>query len=349
MSALTGIAMHAVGASSASVCYTPQRSVRQWSWQTYWLAQASVCWLFLPIVVAMATIPRLSEVLLQAPSGAMWLSFALGAAYGIGGTAFGIAIRYIGFSLTYAFAIGISCVLGTMLPPLLHGQLAEILGKTGSGWVMAGMFVGIMGIGLCGLSGRMKERDISEEGQTKGGFDMGKGLPLCLLSGVLASFYGLALDAGEPIADVADQLGAGAFRGNVTYVFANTGAFVSTLIYCLYLHSKEGTLMEHLRVRPGKGGRTLATNYALAALTGVLWYAQFFFYGLGHAKLGAYRFSSWAIHMIMLVMFSALLGVVMHEWASARRRTVQTLALSMLALLVSILMLSYGNHLGSLQ
>ena len=40
-------------------------------------------------------------------------------------------------------------------------------------------------------------------------------------------------------------------------------------------------------------------------LTGTLWYGQFFFYNLGHVRLGArYAFSSWAIHMILLVLLS---------------------------------------------
>ncbi len=60
-------------------------------------------------------------------------SFLLGAAYGIGGTAFGISIRYIGFSLTYAIAVGLSSVLGTLIPPLVKGTLGTTLEKPGVG------------------------------------------------------------------------------------------------------------------------------------------------------------------------------------------------------------------------
>jgi L-rhamnose-H+ transport protein len=58
----------------------------------------------MPLVVAYLTIPQLSIVLKEAPVAAMQRSFLLGIAYGVGGTAFGIAIRYVGFSLTYAIA-----------------------------------------------------------------------------------------------------------------------------------------------------------------------------------------------------------------------------------------------------
>ena len=46
---LLGVALHAVGATFAATCYTPEKRVKGWSWQTYWLTQASFCWFLLPI------------------------------------------------------------------------------------------------------------------------------------------------------------------------------------------------------------------------------------------------------------------------------------------------------------
>lgn len=59
MQLANGILFHAIGASSASLCYTPQKKVQGWSWQTYWLAQAAVCWLLMPVLVAWITIDTL--------------------------------------------------------------------------------------------------------------------------------------------------------------------------------------------------------------------------------------------------------------------------------------------------
>ncbi len=344
MSVLTGILFHAMGASSASVCYTPQKKATGWSWQTFWLAQALVCWLLLPVLGALATIPHLDNVLAEAPASAMIRSFALGALYGIGGTAFGLAILYVGFSLTYAIAVGISCVLGTLLPPLVHGQLAAILDKTGAGWVVTGVLIGALGIALCGIAGRMKEKDIEKE-KDAGSFSIAKGLPLCLLAGVLSALYGFSLDQGQPIADVAAKYGAGNFQGNVIYIFSNGGAFLSTAIYCLYLHSKHKTIGEYVKL-PAANDGSLALHFVLAFATGLMWYAQFFFYGLGHTRMGAYKFSSWAIHMILLVLFSAMVGLVMKEWARSSAGTKTTLALALAVLIAAVLLLTYGNSLG---
>jgi L-rhamnose-H+ transport protein len=344
---LLGTGLHAVGAAFAALCYTPQKRVSGWSWQSYWLVQAAFCWLLLPLLGAWLTIPELGKVLAEAPRGAMLASFFLGAAYGIGGTAFGVSIRHIGYSLTYAIAVGLSTVLGTLIPPLVAGTLGTTLTKAGAGWVIGGIVTGIVGIAFTGVAGRMKERDLSAQSQLAG-FSLVTGLLLSLLAGVLSAVYGFALAAGEPIADVASAHGAGVFRGNVVYIFSNTGAFITTAIYCLWLHRKHRTLGEIVELPAGPVRASLPINWAMAVLTGCLWYGQFFFYNLGHVRMGDYQFTSWAIHMIMLILFSIIVGVVLREWHSARRATKFAVGLAFLVLVGAVLSLTYGNHLAEI-
>jgi L-rhamnose-H+ transport protein len=280
-------------------------------------------------------------------------------AYGIGGTAFGMAIRYVGFSLTYAIAVGISCVLGTLLPPLVHGQLTTLFSQNGASWIMAGIVVGALGIAFCGIAGRYKENDLkiieaennaflTEKSTSSTGsnsFSLAKGLPLCFLAGVLSAVYGFSIDQGEPIAAVAEKYGSGNFKINIVYIFSNTGAFVSTLIYCIYLHRKEKTFGEYRQNGPNN---RLLVNFVMAVVTGTLWYSQFFFYGLGHVRMGKYQYSSWAIHMIMLVLFSSVAGLLLKEWVKCRQKTIGTLVLALVILVIAVLALTYGNYLGSL-
>ncbi len=341
---LLGIGLHAVGGFFAATCYTPQKKVRGWSWQTYWLTQAAFCWFLLPVAGAALTIPHLGEVLSEAPRSAMLKSFLLGAAYGVGGTAFGIAIRHIGFSLTYAIAVGLSSVVGTLVPPLRHGTFGEIMSRLGAEWVAAGVVVGTIGIAACGWAGRLKEIDLKDSEGGPRQFSLGKGLALSILAGFLSAVYGLALDEGQPIADVARAHGAGVFEGNVIYIFSNSGAFLTTAAYCLFLGVKNRSLGEFF----GKGAERapLAANFILSILTGLFWYGQFFFYNLGHVRMGAYKFSSWAIHMIMLVLISNLVGVVFREWRGCRGRTRAAISLALLVLVGAVILITVGNYLG---
>lgn len=360
---IASIFFHAIGAASAACCYVPQKRVRGWSWQSYWLMQASFCWLLLPILGAFLTVPDFWSVVQEAPRSAMLRSFLLGAAYGVGGTAFGIAIRYVGFSITYAMAIGVSTVVGTayavakgdtsVLDSAQHIQ--AFLAKTGAMWVVSGIGVGVIGIMFCGLSGRWKERD--QAVAAKGSAFIG--LMLCLLAGVLSAVYSMALAEGEPIAALAREHAAGrtvlgvdaaTFCSNAIYPFSNSGAFLTTALYCLWLHRKHKTLGEIVALPEGEEKASLPANWAMAILTGCLWYGQFFFYGFGHfyiMKVKGFEQTCWAIHMILLILLGTLIGIIFKEWKNCRPRTYIALALAIGLLILGKLLLDYGNYLGT--
>ncbi len=337
---LLGTFFHTVGAASAALCYAPQRGVKNWKWQTYWLIQALGCWLILPWIFAAATIPELGAVLHEAPSSAMWHSYLWGVLYGVGGIAFGVSIRYLGFSLTYALAIGVSCVLGTLLPPLMAGTLGQALSSVGGQYVVGGVLLGGAAMVATGWAGFRRDREGSEPSKE---FNPRVGLPICLLAGVLSAVFNFSLQAGQPIADIAARHGAGNFQGNVIYLFSNSGAFTTTLVYCLWLTFRDKSWGEFA----ARGATPLARNYALAALTGLLWYLQFFFYGLAHVRMGQFQFSSWAIHMIILILLSCGFGVAIGEWKSSRRTTQWLIAGALLFLVSSVGVITYGNYLAA--
>lgn len=342
-----GVGFHGVGAFFAANCYAPQKYIKRWSWEIFWMVQAAFCWFLWPIIGAWLTIPDLGAVLAEAPKDRMLWSFLMGVAYGVGGTAFNVSIRYIGFSLTYSIAVGLSSVLGTLVPPLVRGQFGDIAAKVGSGWVFGGVAAGALGIAICGVAGRFKERDLKASSGGAGEFSLSKGLVLSLIAGALSAVYGFALEVAAPIADIAEKHGAGYWRGNVTYIFANSGAFLTALAYSLFLARKNKTLGDLTQLKPGAEPASLPVNYLLAIATGTLWYGQFFFYNLGHVRLGKeYAFSSWAIHMVMLVLFSNLVAIVFKEWKRCSPRTHTAIGFGLVVLCAAVLLLTYGNYLG---
>jgi len=345
-----GIGFHAVGAFLAANCYAPQKYVKGWAWEIFWMTQAAWCWLLWPVIGAVLTIPHLSSVLLEAPPGRMLSAFLMGVAYGVGGTAFNISIRYIGFALTYSIAVGLSSVLGTLVPPLVRGEVGAILQRPGAAWVLLGIAAGAAGIAICGVAGRLKERSLDASSGKASEFSLSKGLALSLVAGVLSAVYGLALEVAAPVANLAEQYGAGIWKGNVSYLFVNTGAFLTSLLYSLYLARRDRTIAELLRLPRDPGGQKLASNHIFALLTGTLWYGQFFFYNLGHVRLGAqYAFSSWAIHMILLVLLSNLLALIFREWRGCSGRTRLVMGAGIVVLCAAVLMLTYGNRLAGVS
>src|SRR6185312_5537377 len=85
----------------------------------------------------------------------------------------------------------------------------------------------------------------------------------------------------------------------------------------------------------------MLANYLLCALAGTTWYMQFFFYTMGETQMGAYKFSSWTLHMASIIIFSTLWGIALHEWRGASARTKMWLLISQEVLVLSTIVVGY--------
>ena len=341
---ILGTALHAIGGASASACYLPFQETKQWSWETFWLVQATFAWVIMPIVVGYFTVPDFFTILIHAPSTALWSAFLLGAVYGFGGMAFGMSIQNIGYSLTYTISIGISAILGTVTPLILKGQLTEYFMRPGSWIVLFGMVLSIIGVALCGWAGFRKETDLLET-KTNVKFNMKIGLALAVFAGLFSAIFNLSLEAGQPIADMAAQNGAGNFEGNAKMIVSTSGCFIVNFVWFVILGIRKKTLKEFTR-KSGISPGLRTKNFLWSALAGTLWCCQFFFYGLGHVQMGNFQFISWVLHMSMLIFFSYIVGVIMKEWKSVSKPTYYTLVFALIILVMSFVIMSYGSYYG---
>jgi len=342
---IIGTGLHAIGGISASSCYLPNTQTKNWSWGTFWLAQALFAWVIMPLIVGWLTVPGFFQILTDAPSKPFWMAFFLGGAYGFGGMSFGKAINQIGYSLTYTLAIGISAVLGTLLPMMIFGGLSDFFAKPGGGIVLSGMILSMVGVSVCGWAGFKKEHDLDSQKLGEQKFNMTVGLLLTIVAGVLSGVFNLSLEYGKPIADMAARNGAGHFEGNAKMIISTSGCFVTNLIWFVVAGLRKGTLKEFLP-RNGMTGMMISRNWLWSALAGTLWTGQFFFYGLGHVKMGNFQFASWVLHMSMLIFFSYIVGVMMKEWKRVRPRTYFLLVIGLLILISSFCITSYGSYIG---
>lgn len=344
-----GTGLHAIGGMSAASCYMPFEKVKNWSWGVFWIVQAMFAWLIMPFVIGFFTVPDLWEVLTSSPSGVFWSAFLLGSVYGFGGLSFGYAIRNIGYSLTYTISIGISAVLGTIIPLIINGNLVSNFTKTGGGIVLIGMIVSVIGVALCGKAGFMKEKSmIAIKGDHGFNFNMKKGLILTLIAGSLSAIWGVSLEVGQPISDIAAQHGAGNFEGNAKLIVSSLGCLLTNLIWFIIATIKDGSIKSLYSIKE-TGGKRYASNFSLSALAGSFWYFQFFFYGLGHVRMGNFQFASWVLHMSMLIFFSYIIGVIMKEWKGVDKKTYTSLIFALFVLVVSFVIMTYGSYIGELS
>ena len=106
------------------------------------------------------------------------------------------------------------------------------------------------------------------------------------------------------------------YSNNVVLIAVLTGGFLSNGLSCLVMNLKQSHAW---RLRSPRNA--YLPNALLAWLSGVTWFCQFFFYGMGQTKLGKqFEFSSWSIHMAFIVVFLNLWGSCSTSGAAPRSR-----------------------------
>lgn len=340
-----GILLHAIGGFAAGSFYSPLKKIRGWSWETAWLAMGLAAWLAAPWVASALTTPHLgqvvSESLRQQSAAVGWAAF-FGFVWGFGNLTYGMANRYLGIALGGSIAVGFCMLFGTLIPPIYHGTANDLLNSTSGRITLAGIGVCAFGIALCGIAGRIREieLDTGANRAEAGEFSFATGFAVAILAGVLSACFAFGLDAGQPIGELSVARGTDPlYSNNVVLIAVLTGGFLSNALSCLVMNWRNRTFGDYVRL-----DRSYTPNLLLAWLSGVTWFCQFFFYGMGKTKLGTqFDFSSWSIHMSFIVVFLNLWGLAFHEWRGASARTKTLVWLGILILIGSTVVIAYAK------
>jgi L-rhamnose-H+ transport protein len=339
LSIIAGIGWHVVGAASAASFYAPIEKVRKWSWETTWAVAGFFSWILLPITVSLLLLPSFGGFY-SAMDPALLLKVALfGAMWGVGNVGYGLTMRYLGMSLGIGVAIGVTLVVGTLIPPLSNGQ-AALLFTTKSGLLtMAGVLVALIGVAVVSYAGHQKEVLLKAGPQE---FNLKLGLLLAGLCGVFSSGMSFAINAAKPMEAAALHLGVNPLYAALpSYVIIMGGGAVVNMSYCFIRLAvlKRISLKDDLAQPAG----TLGRNAALAATGGIMWYLQFFFYAWGAANIPQHlSYVNWMLHMSIYVLCGGLVGLALGEWAGVGSRPVRILWAGMITIIVAANLVGLG-------
>ncbi|AMV40677.1 L-rhamnose/proton symporter RhaT [Planctomyces sp. SH-PL62] len=251
-----GLVYHWLGGLASGSFYVPYRFVRKWSWETYWLTGGVFSWIIAPWLFGLTMTNDLPSVIAETPAETLFKVYLFGVLWGTGGLTFGLTMRYLGMSLGMAVALGYTAAFGTMVPPIVKGELFTKILPTLSGQVvLLGVLVCLAGIAVAGLAGMSKERELSEEAKKASiqEFDFKKGLLVATFSGVMSACFAFGLDASGPIKAItkAHQT-PDLWSGLPSLVVILAGGFTTNFLWCLFLHWKNGSAYQYLSpvVRP---------------------------------------------------------------------------------------------------
>jgi L-rhamnose-H+ transport protein len=377
-----GVIYHWIGGFASATNFIPFRGIKRWSWEIYWLIQGIAAWLIAPMLLASIFVPNLFGILRTAyathPS-AIYYALFWGVLWGVGGLTFGLAIRYLGIALGYAIALGLCTAFGTLIPPIYDGSIKIIIHERSGQIILAGVLVCLIAVVVNGMAGLSKEEEITPEEKAESGetdYSFGKGIAVAIFAGVMSSFFAFGLKAGAPIGDLAkhELLAAGRldlWQNLPVLIVVLWGGFLTNFIWSAILIIKNGSIRQFIgepglnpmRASAAAGNtlvdfdpldpstydrvapKTLVANYIFAAMAGVIWYFQFFFYSMGQTKMGKYDFSSWTLHMASIIIFATLWGLFLKEWRGTSKRTKMLVATGLILLIGSTLIVGYGNYL----
>src|SRR5579872_2580570 len=176
-SIIAGIGWHMVGAASAASFYAPIEKVKRWSWETTWAVAGIFSWVLLPISVSWLLLPHFGAFYGSIPHEVLLRAALFGAMWGVGNVTYGLTMRHLGMSLGIGVAIGVTLVVGTLVPPMLHGQFLSLFTSRSGMWSMAGVVVAVLGIAIVSYAGHQKEAKLGAEVKE---FNLALGLALAV-------------------------------------------------------------------------------------------------------------------------------------------------------------------------
>ncbi len=346
MEQLIGIVLHMIGGLSSASFYVPSHKVKNWAWETYWLSLGFVAWAVMPIIGGLLTTPDIFGILAHSPWRGMLGAYFFGVLWGFGGLMCGLSLRFAGLSLGQSVSLGVCAIVGTLVPAALDGKLHALVASFPGFAVLAGFLVGLLGIACCGRAGLRKERTLTDAQKKEGvrDFALAKGLALAVAGGAMSACMALAIRAGRGMSESAAAFGTASVFVNIpVFVLALAGGFTTNFVAVMVLAGRHRSFVDYT----AGSRKTLFFNYALAAASGLMWYGQYFFYGMGTTKMGRFDFASWSIHMAAIIVFSNLWGLKLGEWRHTDSRTWFNLWAGIFLLVVSVVMIGVGNNLAA--
>ena len=338
-SVIAGIGWHVMGAAMAASFYAPIEKVKKWSWETTWAVAGIFSWILLPISVSLYLLPDFHGFYASMGPHLLLKVALFGAMWGVGNVSYGLTMRHLGMSLGIGVAIGVTLIVGTLAPPLLHGQGMMLVTTRGGLLTVAGVLVALVGVAIVSYAGHQKEMQLRGEIQE---FNLGLGLLLAAMCGIFSSGMSFAIDAAKPMEAAALHLGVSPLYAALpSYVCIMGGGAIINLSYCFIRLAALKRLS--LRADLSQPQPLLLKNAVLAATGGIMWYLQFFFYAWGASNIPQrLSYVNWMLHMSIYVLCGGLVGLALGEWKEVGGRPLRLLWAGMLVIIAAANLVGLG-------
>jgi L-rhamnose-H+ transport protein len=339
-----GLVLTIVSGTMMTCAIVPMKFAWRWKWENVWLLYIGFGQVVFPLVLIGLSAPRAWAVFTSATPTSMVAAALFGLGWGIGNVLSGIGYTMLGVGLGLTIILGLTASLGSLIP--LAVLYPDRLASPAALALYFGVLVLVAGLIFCFHAGNLRQAHRSKE-EISGGADLqsfGKGdlrtgVLICVASGILSSMLNLAFIFGDDIRLSALRLGmSGIAAVNTLWLPIFAFGFVPSLIYCVYLFVRNGSL--RFFVQPATG-----SNWLIGMLMGLLFVTGLSLYGIGSLRLGTMGpVLGFPVYTSAMVLSANAAGFLTGEWRGSPRSAYAYELLGILLLIGSIVVIAAGNH-----
>lgn len=325
-----GIAMAGLLNGSFAV---PLKTARVWKFDHIWMLFSLLAMAVIPWAGVAAVVSHEREIFAAVPVHG-WLGLiALGLLWGVASLLYGVAVDLLGIALGFAIQLGLSIVLGALLPLMWSGAFSPRTGD--DALFLGGLALMVTGVVLCAQAGGAKS---AEPGAT--GTRFRKGLIIAVLGGIGAPLLNFGIQYGISLLRTAGQIPAAASFSVNTYVAWAVFLSAAALTQAGYCLLRTVTTKSTAAFRAPGAGR----DAAWVVMMSVLWAASICLYGMSVVGLGRLGTSfGWPIFIGLIVLTSNAWGVLLGEWKGAPPRAFRRMLIGSMVLILAAFLIGQGN------
>lgn len=310
-------------------------------WEAYWILFSVIGMIIIPILWGSIVIPDIWSAIFEVSLKKILLAITLGLFWGITALMFGLSIKYLGVSLSFGIAMGISAAFGSLVPLF---QISEFWNKEATPYIFIGNIILLAGVFIITRAGQSREKIQSDADKQKaqllGGKYFTRGLLLAIISGVGSGILNIGFTNSAPVVTAAIDQGARPQDASLAaWVLVLGGGFLASLFYCIYLFIKN----KSAKVFKNKQDTLRVVKWSV--FTAILWFAALGVYGQGAALIGEMGpVIGWTMFMALSLVVSNLWGIYGGEWKGAKK-PFKSLIIGDFVLLLSWIVMGYANSL----
>ena len=336
---LTGFILLFVASISQGTMGYGQKRFQPMSWEAYWFLFCILSMIAVPFIWINFVIPDPMSALSSVSLQNILIAAFMGALWGVGAIMWAKALVFLGLSITYGIGMSMSAMIGS-LGVLFRGD--NIWSKTSTYWIIAGIFVVIIGILIITIAGVKREK-------IKGQLPDVSSLPRKMLilmfifafaNGIFSSGLPLGFDRVEAASNAAIAQGAAPYNASLlNWVYVFIGGLAVQAGYAFVQMIRNKTFNSFTTKGAWKA-------YITASITAILWFAPLALFGMSTAVLGDLgKVIGWPVYCALAVIASNIIAYFTGEWKGAMK-PFKLMLLGVMVLIVSLILLGYANALG---